>query len=107
MRGAGSSAAAPPPTRRSRSSPRKDSMDLSELEASEHNDAGTVDAVVDRVRELVARAGQSSGETVLLTIRHALTNANAAQITGSPDDELSEVGLDQARAAGRLLEPIA
>jgi broad specificity phosphatase PhoE len=82
-------------------------MDSSELAASERAfDEAAGAAAVAAVAELLARTDRDGGETALLTIRHGLTAANAAQRTGAPDDELSPLGSAQARFGGQLLGEI-
>ncbi|HEU4599179.1 MAG TPA: histidine phosphatase family protein, partial [Solirubrobacterales bacterium] len=63
-------------------------------------------AAVAAVADLLGRVDRPGGETALLTIRHGLTTANAAQRTGAPDDELSRLGSAQARFGGRLLAEV-
>lgn len=83
-------------------------MDSSELAASERQfDEVAGAAAVAEVAALLARTDHEAGETALLTVRHGLTTANAAQRTGAPEDDLSPLGEAQARAGGRLLESVA
>lgn len=82
-------------------------MDSSARAGSERRfDRGAGEDGVARVAGLIERTDRGGGETVLLTVRHGLTTANAAQRTGAPEDDLSPLGSSQARFVGTLLEAI-
>jgi len=82
-------------------------MDSSELAESERQfDRAAGAEAVARVAGLLERSDRGGGETVLLSVRHGLTTANAAQRTGAPEDDLSPLGNAQARFVGTLLEAI-